>query len=99
MNRAHQVDVFMATYAGELEKAAREHPAEYGPMYANGRVGIVAEKMRAAFYEGSYNHDGRAIRSTCRALGLKYTRTAIEAFFNKLDPDPLKVPTLTEVIA
>jgi hypothetical protein len=99
MNRVHQVDKFMAVYGAELEEAARKHPTEYMGMYEHGRVQVVAEKMRNAFYEGSYNHDGRAIRATCRVLGFKPTRTAIEAFFNKLDPDPLTVPTLTEVIA
>jgi hypothetical protein len=37
----------------------------------------TANKMRSAFLAGSYNKDGRAIRATCRELGIKYTYKAI----------------------
>lgn len=42
----------------------------------------TASAMIASFQRGDYNHDGRAIKATCKALGIKHTRTAIEAYFN-----------------
>lgn len=80
MIRAHQVDKFIAVYLPELEDACRAHPEEYA--FPVERAGEVAERMRHAFYEGGYNHDGRAIRAACKKLGIGHTRKAMEAFFN-----------------
>lgn len=74
-----RLDSFVAVYAPTLARVARENPAEY-PWVADTPTEIVVERMRDAFLRGSYNHTGAAIRATCRALGLKHTRTAIEEF-------------------
>jgi hypothetical protein len=78
--RAHQVDRFIDAYAPALEVAVAEHPEEYG--FKPDVVDTVVERMRHAFYEGSYNHDGRAIKAACKKLGIPHTRTAMEKFFN-----------------
>ena len=90
MNRVHQVDQFVVVYAAELENAVRKRPEMYG--FGLDCVPIVVEKMRNAFYEGSYIYDSHAIRATCKVLGIKHTRKAMEAFFNALDSDPLSAP-------
>jgi len=80
MIRAVQVDKFIEVYARELESAVIAHSDEYGFSLVD--LERVVERMRNAFYEGTYNHDGRAIRRTCRVLGIKHTKTALEEFFN-----------------
>jgi hypothetical protein len=68
----------MEAYETALVAAVTEHPDEYG--YPVSDVPKVVERMRAAIQRGSYNHDGYAFKSACKALGIKYTRSAIEAF-------------------
>ncbi len=71
-------DRFVEEYTQQLTKAVTDHPDEYGWPVAN--VPTVVGKMKAAFKEGTYNKDGRAIKATCKALGIKYTYTAINAY-------------------
>lgn len=70
------LDRWMAAYEPALAKAAAAGkypwPAADAP--------VVAGKMRAAIERGSYHHEGPAMHAACKALGIKYTRTAIEAF-------------------
>ena len=80
MPREQQVETFVSFFATELAKAVVERPDEYG--FPVDEVPIVVNRMRQAFIRGSYNHDGVAIRRTCKCLGLKHTRTAMEAWFN-----------------
>ena len=69
---------FTGEYAVQLEKAVREHPAEY--VWPLADVAIVAAKMSAAFARKSYNKEGRAIRMTCKALLIAYTYRDINAY-------------------
>lgn len=69
---------FILVYTQELTRAVADHPAEYGFPVAN--VPTVVEKMRAAIEVGSFNHDGRAFKATCKRLGIKYTRRAINDY-------------------
>lgn len=71
---------FMEVYGPALLFEVQTNPDEYG--YPETEVPKVVERMRAAFERGSYNHDGKAIKATCKFLGIKYTRTAIEAFIS-----------------
>lgn len=73
-----QLERFMAIYAPALVKVVIMYQREYA--YPVSEVPGVVVKMRRAFEEGSYNKDGRAIAATCRALNIKHTRKAIEAF-------------------
>lgn len=72
------LEKFMEVYAVELPKAITNYPEEYG--YPVSEVPVVLGRMKAAFERGSYNHNSRAIKATCKALGIKYTRREIEAF-------------------
>lgn len=72
------LDRFMETYQHELTRAVEDHPEEYG--WPASRAPEVAARMRAAIERGTYNHEGRAFRTTCRALGIGHTRRAIAEF-------------------
>lgn len=71
-------DTFMQIYTEQLEKAVRNYPTEYTWPVEN--VPTVAAKMRVAFMNRTYNKDGRAIKATCKVLGIKYTYTAINEY-------------------
>lgn len=73
-----KLDTFCAHYGPNLERAVRERPDEYA--FPIEEVPLVLGRMRAALERGSYNHAGHALRWTCKALGMKHTRTAIEAY-------------------
>lgn len=68
-------------YREALPEAVAKWPAEY-PWAANRpeQVAITVAKMLLAFHGGSYNHGGHGIALTCKKLGLRHTRKAIEAF-------------------
>jgi hypothetical protein len=78
--RQAKVDEWMVIYIEELKSAITNHPSEY--VYGLDQVPVVAERMKLAFLNGTYNHDSRAIKGTCKRLGIKTTRKAIEAYFN-----------------
>ncbi|MEN6367754.1 MAG: hypothetical protein ABFC88_13160 [Thermoguttaceae bacterium] len=77
MNKA-KLDVFMATYIPCLREAVTFHPDDY--CYRVEDVPRVANLMRAAIEDGTYSHDGRAMRMTCRILGINHSRKAIAEF-------------------
>ena len=72
------IDAFMEEYGSQLEKAVAEHPGEYA--YPKEHIPVVIGRMREAFLKGTYSGEGRAIKQTCKALGIKPTRTAINQF-------------------
>jgi len=74
------LEKFMAEYARQLESAVTNHPEEY--CYPTSEIPGVIKKMRTAFIEQSYNKDGRAIRSTCKALSIPYTYVAINKYLS-----------------
>lgn len=76
-----QQDLFDTTYYDELARAVREHPDEYMPAMST-KEGLIDAytRMLAAFDRESYNKDGRAIRATCRKLGIPHTYKAINAY-------------------
>jgi hypothetical protein len=69
---------FMVIYTKQLGIALQEHPDEYA--YGAVELPKVLEWMRAAIIKGSFNKDSRAIKATCRALGIKHTYKAIGEF-------------------
>ncbi len=75
---------FVETYRAQLRVAVEKWP-EYYVWYSRDGISTdeVADRMAKAFESGSYNHDGNAIKLTCKALGIKYTRKAIEAFLER----------------
>ena len=66
---------FLTIYLEELEKAVKNYPQEY--LYGIQQVPSVYERMKSAFIKGSYNKDSRAIKATCKRLGIKHTYEAI----------------------
>jgi hypothetical protein len=72
------MQTFLKTYAKELEKAVQKYPKEYGCSIE--QIPGVLGRMAIAFQKGTYNKDGRAIRNTCKALGIKHSYTAINHF-------------------
>ena len=74
----NNLDVFIKVYERQLTNAVRDYPQEY--MWPVENVPVVAQKMRVAFSKGSYNKDGRAIKATCKELGIKYTYPAINSY-------------------
>jgi hypothetical protein len=77
--RKNNVAIFVDTYRDALVEARTKYPDQYA--WPESEAPIVAERMRAAFICGNYNHDGEAIRLACKRLGIKHTRKAMEAFF------------------
>lgn len=71
-------EVFMAEYENQLKLAVAQFPAEY--VYPASEVPAVAARMGAAFKNRSYNKDSRAIKMTCKLLGVKHTYSAINSF-------------------
>ena len=81
---------FAEEYKKQLQVAVDNYPDEYPwakgyTVYGNGgsvvkpaqTVNEVAAKMLIAVQDNTFNHDGRAMKATCKALGIKHTRKAI----------------------
>lgn len=69
---------FREAYEAALRAACTEHPDEYA--YPADEAPKVVERMMRAIEENKFNHAGRALRATCKALGIKHTQKAIRAF-------------------
>lgn len=44
----------------------------------------VVSRMQNAFVNGTYNYDGKAIKATCKQLGIRHTVKAMEEYFNRV---------------
>jgi hypothetical protein len=80
---------FFDTYVPALADSMQSHPAEYGlrpDQVTDHIVAQTANMMRLGFHRKTYNKDGRAIRATCRALGLKHTYAAINEYIGHSGP-------------
>lgn len=71
---------FIIEYTTQLEKAIMAYPDEYA--YPISEVEIVVSRMAAAIERNSFNKDSRAIKATCKELGIKFTYAAIKEFWN-----------------
>lgn len=92
----HKFNTLVETYRQNLTKAVCDFPDEY-PWYAcptiiHGNTGTivyqdtiatVVERMAEAFRRGSFSKDGRAIRATLKALGIKPTYKAIREYLEQ----------------
>lgn len=67
---------FFTLYTANLARLAKEGvygwPAENSP--------IVAARMRVAFENGSFNHDGAAFKATCKEVGLNAQGRRLKSF-------------------
>jgi hypothetical protein len=71
-------DRFFTEYRKQLENALRDYPQEYA--FPASELPNVFERMRVAIENGSANKDSRAIKATCKMLGIKHTYTAIREY-------------------
>ena len=46
------------------------------------KFSLLAQRMTEGFATGGANKDSKAVRMTCKAMGIKHTYTAIRAFLN-----------------
>jgi hypothetical protein len=74
-------ELFTALYTENLFKCVKLYPDEY--CYTNDQVISVARKMETAIVSGCYNKEGRAIKMTCKQLGIKYTYTGINEYIKE----------------
>jgi hypothetical protein len=72
------LDKFIAEYEKQLTLAVQNYPAEFG--YPVSYVPTVIGRMKNAIINQTYNKDGRGIKNTCKALGIKYTYQAINDY-------------------
>lgn len=78
---AASLSTFMAIYADHLRDVVSDPTNGY--WYGVDAVPQVVGKMYIALRENTYNHDGLAFKRTCKSLGIKYTRKAIEEFLQE----------------
>lgn len=71
--------LFLFEYHEQLRLAMMFHPEEY--MTPVTEIDAVYTRMVNAFDSNSYNKDSRAIRATCRRLGIPHTYYGINVFF------------------
>lgn len=71
-------ELFAAEYERQLRRAVETRPDQY--CWPVEQVPAVAAKMMAAWDRRAANKDGLATVWTCKALGIKHTYTAIEAY-------------------
>lgn len=74
-----KLDRFMAVYKPALAICHEEYRNEYA--WEISELEAVCNKMRQAILSGSYNHDSRAMRMTCKTLHIKFNRRNIELYF------------------
>lgn len=77
-----RLDEWFANYAPILASKVQEQPEVYA--YPVAEVPNVCARLRAAIERGrsfrAINKDSPAIKATCKALGIKHTYTAIDAW-------------------
>jgi hypothetical protein len=76
-----KIDQFIEVYRVKLKACVAEMPDQYLYSADDANIDKVVGKMREAFVTDTYNiSSSPAIRRTCKALGINYTRKAIKAF-------------------
>jgi len=76
---SHNLNNFCNEYEEVLTQCVLYYPNEYAFKVAE--VPMVAIRMRWAFHDGSFHHIGRAIKATCKRVGIKHTRKAMLEYF------------------
>lgn len=71
-------ETFVQTFTEELKKAVLKYPEEYAWPVED--VPVVAAKMEQAFRAGTYNKDSRAIKNTCKRIGIPHTYKGISTY-------------------
>ena len=79
--RTESFSLFAIEYLRQLEQARAKYPAEYQWLPGVDAVD-VRDRMMQAIIRKSANKDGRAMRATCKALGIPYTYKGIYAYLD-----------------
>lgn len=79
MTAQEKVNTFQEVYTRNLFRAVEEYPQEYA--YSKDAVPLIAAKMVAALLRNSANKDSRAIKWTCKELGIPYTYKGLKEYF------------------
>ena len=74
-----RINTFQEVYTRNLLKAVEKYPQEYA--YPKDEVPLIAAKMVAALLRNSANKDSRAIKWTCKELGIPYTYKGLKEYF------------------
>jgi hypothetical protein len=69
---------FCEEYEKQLMIAVQTYPSDY--FYGPEKVPETARKMAIAFKNNTYNYDSKGIKFTCKSLGIKHTRKAINEY-------------------
>lgn len=75
------LDLFLSTYRKHLKQTRSEYPTEYA--WPESMFEDVYSRMAEALEKGTYNKDGRALKATCKELGVKHTYKAINEYLRK----------------
>lgn len=74
----NNLKTFLVYYEKNLYLSVQRYPEDYD--YPISEVPEVFARMAAAIQNGTFNKDSRAIKLTCKQLGIKHTYKAIEEF-------------------
>ena len=77
-----KVEKFKYELIKQYRRLLNEGEADYMPVFMRMTPEDLSEKMMPALIKGSANKDSKGIQRTCKALGIKHTYKAIDAFFN-----------------
>ena len=69
---------FLQTYTKCLEASITAHPEKYS--YGMDKVPVMVYRFLNAMKDGTYSNDGETFRAACKALGIKSTYKAVNAF-------------------
>lgn len=72
---------FMVEYEKALTEAVMNYNEEY--RYPVSDVPQVVSKMKIAIVNNTYSAAGRGFKGACKALGIKHTYKAINAYLEK----------------
>ncbi len=77
-----RVREFIRHYEAGLRQAIVDKPQDY-PWVGSLDISVVVDRMRQAIADGTYNHGGRGFLLACRSIGIKHTKTSIEAYLRE----------------
>jgi len=75
-------DAFLSAYFKNLISLKNKYPAQYS-WAGNTDVLQVFRRASESFRKGHYSTHCRAVKMTCKELGIECTRTAIDAIFKE----------------
>ena len=78
MNITSKQQKFKDTYLESLMDCINKYPNDY--CYGIDEAVTVCDKMFAAFMRHSANKDGKAVKITCKKLGIPYTYKGISEY-------------------